>query len=481
VTYLLQGAIPRHSGTNDPLLLSAPHFGAGFPQRLASEGAVAVVPAACATNGHTEVRRQKPKASAAPSAVDQPGLGSPEGARRSGGCRGAEPPMAPTGGPSVHNKQILSAGGSQWTAKQSVKRRSRSKKRRRYSRQGHALPPVMMRRGEWTRAVQEAMRAEAEAMPHGKQRRAMLRKATALGYCGVQTRVRQCACGSCRPGSGVQHTPDAGKPCNCRSCSLCARRRAQIFRHELAATMTRIEPRKGWSWKHIVVQTSYRPTDPNEVTVDALRARVRGVTAAVRAAWRVGLGQSGAGLRFAVEIAGSGFVHVHAIYWGPYIAKKWLEDVLSRAYAQIGMSWIEEIGGSREEQVKAILEVAKYTTKAPSPLSEHWFEDAREVIHPALAARWELATSAIQLTGQLGVMRGSAREGLAEAEEQDREEKVEEQDRDLPCEQCGVVGEWRWTKWSTEKWVRYCHDAGLRAFAASRWGPTWGTQISDTS
>jgi hypothetical protein len=210
---------------------------------------------------------------------------------------------------------------------------------------------------------------------------------------------------------------------------------------------------------------------------------MKGLTKAIRAAWRSGLGRRGAGLRFAVEIAGSGFVHLHAIYYGPFVVKSWLEDVLSRAYDQIGKSWVEEIGESQEEQFRAILEIAKYTTKAPSPLSEQWFDESREVINPVIAARWELATMALQLTGQLGVMRSSEKKkGLAEVQEQDREEDVEEKDRDVACEQCGEVGAWKWIKWPTMTWVRYCHDAGLKAFAGSRWRPAEGPiQVSDTS
>src|SRR5579859_2828306 len=315
--------------------------------------------------------------------------GSPEVRARSGGSGGQRPPLARAAGASVHTKKKSEArtgamGGNR-------RRGNAIKRRGQYSRRGYVFPPMTMNYWAWKAATADAIEREARTLSYGKTRRGLLRRATALRLCGTMTKARLCGgCETVREGSGIQCAPPKAFPCNARACALCSRRRAQKNRRNVAAVIAKVLRVDGYTFKHIVVQVGYDPRDPNEVTADALRERAKGVSAAMAGAWVHGLRRAGAGLQWGLEVAGAGFVHLHALYYGPFVPKGWLEAELRSTYPRIGHTWIETIPCDGE--ATAPLEVAKYICKSPSPLSECWLEGkAREVTHPVIAARWEVA------------------------------------------------------------------------------------------
>lgn len=332
------------------------------------------------------------------------------------------------------------------------------------------------KRSWWSYKVQLAneMRAIGAAMPDGKAKRRVLQRAERSLLCGRVTKARACrACGSVREGSGVQTHPEKGYPCNLRTCATCARRQAQKRRQEIKAITENPDalPRvQNYGWKMVTLTMQYDPTNENELTIEALRARVVTLQKAIKLAWKRGLKQRGSAMVVTIELSGVGNVHCHFLYYGPYINKDWLEITLKEVSPKMGHTDIRAI--SEESQNKAILEVAKYLGKSPSPLSERWIEgDEREVLHPRLAARWEVATMGVHLTINFGAFRNAAaRKGLTETEESD-DERSQQEDAETECQDCGVVGEWHWVHQDTLAYVRAMHERGMRAFSGSRWAP----------
>lgn len=352
------------------------------------------------------------------------------------------------------------------------RKRTRGKARKRrgqYDRTGYIYPPVRMNYWAWTAAVAGYLELEAEKLPAGKTKRGLLRRAEALRQCGTVTKARYCGdCGVPREESGVQSAPARGHPCNTRSCALCGRRRAQVNRRNLAAIIKRLPRHPDYGFKHIVVQIAYDPRDPQDVTVDAIRDRAKGGARAMEHVWRTGLRRRGAGIFWALEVAGGGYVHIHALFFGPFLNKEWLEAELRAVYPRIGRTWIEDVPADTE--ATAPLEVAKYACKAPSPLSEEWIQGTtREVTHPVIAARWEVAMLGVHVQGRKGAFRGLKNEEDAVGEAEVQEESEIEKDADVSCACCGVVGNWHWALIPTREFVRYCHSRGKRAFARSRW------------
>ena len=46
-----------------------------------------------------------------------------------------------------------------------------------------------------------------------------------------------------------------------------------------------------------------------------------------------------------------------------------------------------------------------------------------------------------------------------------------EDDAEVACESCGVVGEWRSELRKAEEWLQWCHDRGSPGLERSRWKP----------
>jgi hypothetical protein len=337
------------------------------------------------------------------------------------------------------------------------------------SRSAPVFPPVRESESKWRGRVADEIERLAQDLPPGKTRKGRLRKATAYRLCARRVRVTRCnECGTLQAGSGVLMPAEGAYPCNARTCPLCARRDASKRRIDLRGRVAAITPRPDHRVRHVILTTSYDPTDPAEVTFEALGRRADGLLRAFDAAWRKGLGQPGAGAYWAVELGDTGAVHMHVFYIGPFIVKEWLERTLHDAYDACGFTWIREAEGD-----EAIGEVCKYLTKTSSPLCESWFTKGRVGMHPTLVARWEVATESRRLHGRRGVLRTvkpvdpppEPDAGVLD----DRFTDAQDAFKDF-CEKCGsktledvVVG--------TLEYLKHQHARGVRGLKGSRARP----------
>lgn len=333
---------------------------------------------------------------------------------------------------------------------------------------GHVCPPVRKRLYAWKHATANALLNEAETLPYGKVRRSITRRAIALKLCGTVAEARACECGAIRAATGRQANPPNAHPCQLRSCPLCSRRSAQRRRSKMKRILAALTLYPNYALRFGTLQAAYDPRDPAELTIEALRARIDGLLKAMKAVWRAGLRRVGTGLVYGIEIAGSGFVHLHFLCYGPYIPKKWLEETARTAFERVGHSWIEKVADNGIS--KAVLEVCKYIGKSPSPLSEAWYDSSeREVMDPVLAARWELACAGRHLIGVLGVFRGAARPKVDPAPANAERPHPAAADASVTCSHCGRVGCFRNAKVPSLQLVLACHRVRERAFLGSKW------------
>jgi len=170
----------------------------------------------------------------------------------------------------------------------------------------------------------------------------MLRKATALRLCATRIGVRQCkCCGEPRPGSGKLFAPGVGNtgtpehsegfPCNTRTCPSCARRAARTQIVELLARVRLMESVPGYGWRLITLTLRRDPSDPETCSVSALGASADGLMAAACAIWKETRSRDAA-LYATLENVGTGHVHLHLLHYGPFLNKKWLEEVFHAAF-----------------------------------------------------------------------------------------------------------------------------------------------------
>jgi hypothetical protein len=349
-------------------------------------------------------------------------------------------------------------------------KRGRSKDRR--------YPPVGCRRRTYRRWVARELRLIAES----KKKRssdeaerqdvreeqayfaeALEKKAKRYESCGNFVWVSECeGCGVTRPESGVLHSPE--RSCQARTCEVCGRRRSMKNGKELWDKIEALSLVDGYSFRHITVTAKYNPWLDEDVSEDAYRERAKSLLGAIRALWKNVLKkQKGSGLYVKLEISEVGHLHAHVLHYGPYLAKPKLEKYLRKQYSKAGHTWIEQV--SKGDERGAVVEVTKYVTKAPSPFCEEaWIKDGATLrLHPKLAARFEAATYRLRLSDCLGVFRGKETEDCEDEEAKAEEDSVMKMEAELPCGNCGVVGEWRRVLRDTETWIKECHSKGTKA------------------
>lgn len=429
------------------------------------EAAVVVIPAAGAADKGRHARRTAPHGAAASSQPDDDSTPSPsatslpastykEKQRDHLGGLGGEATRTPRSGASVHTKKKVRGRDH----------RGPARRQREHDTTGHVFPPRRLQQGEWRRLSADAMEIAAQSLPHGKIRKSLLRKATALRLCGSRTRILVCrACKTPKAGSGIQTS--AGHPCQTRICNGCQRRRGQQRRAELERALNRIKIPKGYSFKQLTLTTRYDPRDESELTVEALVSRIEGLIAAIMLAWKTGLRRKGTGLTFSIEIAGSGHVHLHALFLGPYIPKPWLETVLRSGFDRAGFTHIKNVDEENEKNI--VLEIVKYHTKSPSPLCERFFDRGCDVIDPVLAARWEIACHGKHLHRSLGAFR-KRKDDVADA---NPDVEADDPLASDPCPTCGRCDGFIEREVDTFEWVQHCHAIGESAFRSTKRTP----------
>lgn len=401
----------------------------------------------------------------------------------SGGRRGAKPP----GGREAPLPSTPKKFGDSQRQPGSISRRSSGRSRHRA-----AFEPVLLKRFEFQDLVSEELERIAESEPYGKRRRRLKRKAVAFRLCGRTTVVETCRdCGTDIPGTGVQKA--SAFPCNVRVCNVCERRASKERCDELLASITVAAERapKDFGLRKITLTTHYNPSDPNEVTVEALRERALGLIAAVSHVWRCGLRDArfsareakgkrkkvrrGTGLHMSIEMGLRGNVHAHLIYFGPYINKKWLLKTAGEACDRIGGPGQSKVNRIKRDGLRdAVREAVKYVYKGVSPLCERWFSEAREVTHPRLLARWEAAIEGVHMHSTFGSFREKAAPEVVESLKKEQEASKPE-----ACPFCGSLAPRVLSERDTATWVRRCHGSGFNAFKNTRDPPSGAIEVEN--
>jgi len=214
-----------------------------------------------------------------------------------------------------------------------------------------------------------------------------------------------------------------------------------------------------------------------EVEWQALRARARLVAQVGSKLWLKSLKAPGAAMFRTIECSVRGHVHAHLLYYGPPVDEQALTDTAQKLCGD-GVGYIHKrpIEGGDEMGNQLPMEVAKrarYMAKGTSGYGAEFDEghhgyhgDKSPSMHPKLAARWELATQRIHLAQKYGAFRG--------IKYQRSDYSYEPQDdSEVACEHCGVVGEWHDEFQRAEVWMQDCHARGNAAMIGGHWTPWW--------
>jgi hypothetical protein len=107
-------------------------------------------------------------------------------------------------------------------------------------------------------------------------------------------------------------------------------------------------------------------------------------------------------------------------------------------------------------------------------------EGRKAVLHPTIAARWEIALLGVRTARVYGALLGLMSDPPEPADldgvlpEEPTARRVDD-DAEMHCARCGCVGDWRWEIVGTERYARYCRDRGEPAvrevlpFGSARW------------
>lgn len=339
-------------------------------------------------------------------------------------------------------------------------------------------------------------------------------KARSYQSCGQVVAVRACGgCGKPRPKTASSPPGEERMRCDMDCCESCGRRSADILARKLQSKLAAI-PLSDKCYLMLITFTEVSaPTDPAEYTTQRLRERAKALKAGIQAVWdskrHLGVKMKGelkqgkptsTCLYYRVEVSENGAIHAHGIYYGPWRNKEQVEAILKSRWPAAGFVDIQKIANTKEMKFyqelhdtpeaklsviersvnSKIREVTKYTVKGPSPFDESHLAGApRWRLDPALAAKWEIATHGMRLSEWYGTLRGTATaDAAAEASavaavdaEMLTEQQLAEQDDDVACDCCGLVGEWSWGMMPVQEYVASCHSRRQRAFARSRWVP----------
>jgi len=283
----------------------------------------------------------------------------------------------------------------------------------------------------------------------------MRRRATAMELCVTHVEGHVCAeCGTPRPASGELRGA-GGKPCNARSCPRCARRNSMKLAHWGRDLVDKVVEVPGYEWRFITLTSQYDPTDPEAVTVEALQYRIAQLRKVWRAVWRRQLKRPGAGAWISFEMGLTGMIHIHALYYGPFVHGETFSSIAAATWERCR---IKDITIVREPR-GAVAELLKYSIKSPGtrPEAARWFAGKPRLLgHPQLVARWEVATYGAHLNDRYGSFRDHGR-----PEDAERDEAVV---HNGPCVKCHTVGRWQRASWPIKAWIMFCHQEGVLAF-----------------
>jgi len=239
--------------------------------------------------------------------------------------------------------------------------------------------------------------------------RSMRRKASSIRNCGSHVKGHVCECG--HPISDTAKIVGRDGPCDTRSCPVCARRRAG----RRVAWAEKILDEIGTGeyenrWMFLTLTTKYNPNDEMDLTPLALRRRANGILKSWRAIWKLCYKHNkNAGAWSAVELAGQGHVHGHVLIYGDYKRKAEIKAAGESGWSGLGHIDIRAIDDCDEKKImNGVIEALKYQVKGPGASSNvDWTSNQKKelVVHPILAARWEVGCANMRLGDRYGVFR----------------------------------------------------------------------------
>jgi hypothetical protein len=197
------------------------------------------------------------------------------------------------------------------------------------------------------------------------------------------------------------------------------------------------------SWKMVTLTARANQNVDNRFDSTSLRREVRRVRRAFAPFWRSlawGRQVRNPGFRgkrsrkdtsyiFAQEVSPSGMVHIHALVYGEFILQRVLEAAWSHALGEktiVDVRTIRNVAGS-------LREVLKYATKGE--------KNSRD--QAVRAAAVEVAFRNVHRVALGGAVRRVRISDSSGATEDIRTADLHNQ-RELACQECGVVGEWKW-------------------------------------
>lgn len=294
-------------------------------------------------------------------------------------------------------------------------------------------------------------------------------RAAAIESCGQVVAVRQCeCCGESRPGSGTFR--EVKRTCGGRTCPYCswvrATERVELLRYAAEEGMARVP---GYEWQFITMNLQYDPDKGSEdMTPEGLRTRALMMAKVTRKLWAAGLRGEGTALLRCTEMSEYGLVHVHAIYYGPAVDKLWIEAEAKKHTRGRGvLATVKRIKGGEKGVATATRYAAKSVKNSAAGFDEDFLtgEKNRQLIHPQLAARWEVGAYNLRLTEAYGALRG------LEVPRPD-EKGGPHDDGDVACS-CGAVGRYRTIYRGVHDFLIECHIKGKAGMEGGRWLPYW--------
>ena len=224
--------------------------------------------------------------------------------------------------------------------------------------------------------------------------------------------------------------------------------------------------RRSWGWRLVTVSPPWPTGSEHACTSLGLAMRVEDVRARWRKVWEL-LGVEGMGAAYtSVELSDHGHVHLHAVVFGPYVARPLLQRAAGVEFVDVRALKVPPGVSIADATAAAMREAAKYALKSPSPLRGDWIagDDRRSCVHPELAAAWVIATRGRRLTEPYGLMR----EALGVVRE--RTDEDEHQHEEPRCGSCGS------TDLGAELLVATARVA--RALGPEAWRRAWRSQPS---
>jgi hypothetical protein len=298
--------------------------------------------------------------------------------------------------------------------------------------------PVRLTERQYRHRVAAQLEHAAAQLHRGPEQSSLRRRAHALAGCGEQ--VVALACGGC--GAVDSHSGRILVSCSLRVCPACARLRADELRGKMDELVRLVPKHRDFGFYLFTFTTRFDPSDPADLTADAIRDRAKRLRKACSHVWRRVLKTDGAAMLLSLEVSPSGAVHAHALYFGPR------QDI-----TVVRAAYLDKIPDSPFVNVKhvkkpktAVREVAKYIVKAASPKKCGTAAGLPgEYLHPELAAKVEVALRGMRLFDFFGAWRGVT----VEPQQQEAAE--------APAERCVGCGQehprWRTVVMPRDQWL----------------------------